>query len=320
MSNGEINPDPVPSLSAEAVAALNGPSVSVYMPFNIELDEMTAELFGQAVDLSGTIIKVNDTVPVSALYDAAASAGWLHFLQAADEDAFSVYVNQAKAEDVSGALATALYISEGESYDPTNKGVAHLDASGAFGDAVGEAWYNYNSLQDFLMGYFARKILGHPGALAAISNDSTLRAAYTTKYHAGMNAIYGGAGAAVADVPAELDVSGVTAALVGVTVPANGLSSADLELIVQQMMNQAPDRFADVGDRGTLCPVRWAEGDKIYVQLYLKDNKYKLNTGAPSGAAHPVLLNATNATGVTGGGVETAIENDYYVLEFTIGA
>lgn len=320
MSNGEIYPDPSPSLTEQAVAALHGPKVSVYMPFNIELDELTAELFGQAVDLSGTVIKVNDAISLADIYDVSESAGWLHFLQAADEDTFSVYVNQNKAADLSGALATALYISEGASYDPTNKGVAHLDASGAFGDSVGEAWYNYNSLQDFLMGYFARKILGHPGALAAISNDSALRAAYTQKYHAGMSAIYGGAGAAIADVPAQLDVSGVTEALVGVTVPANGLSSADLELIVQQMMNQAPDRFADVGDRGTLCPVRWVEGDKIYVQLYLKNNKYKLNTGAPSGAAHPVLLNATNATGVTGGGVETAIENDYYVLEFTVGA
>jgi hypothetical protein len=319
MSNGDINPDPVSSEIEVAVGLLNSPKVSVYMPFNIELDELTAELFGQAVDLSGTVIKVNDPIPLIDLYDVSESAGWLHFLQAADEDEFSVYVNQAKAADLSGALATALYISEGESYDPNNKGVAHLDASGAFGSTVGEAWYNYNSLQDFLMGYFARKILGHPGALAAISNDSTLRAAYTAKYHAGMSAIYGGVGAAFADVPADLDVSGVATALTGVSVPMNGLTSADLELIVQQMMNQAPDRFT-AGDRGTLCPVRWAEDDKIYVQLYLKDNKYKLNTGSPSGAAHPVLLNATNATGAIGGGVETAIENDYYVLEFTVGA
>lgn len=318
MSN-EINPDPVPSLSAEAVSALSGPSVSVYMPFNIEIDELTAELFGQTVDLSGTVIRVVDTLPVSSLYDVDTSGAWLHFLQSTDEDSFAVYVNQAKAEDLSGALATCLYIAEGEEYDPANKGMEHLDASGAFGDDVGATWYNYNSLQDFLMGYFARKILGHPGALAAISNDSSLRAEYTTKYNDGMNAIYGGTGAAMADAAGVETVADVSGAIDGVTCPANGLAEEDLQLIVQQMMNQAPDRFADVGDRGTLQPVRWASGDKIYIQLYLKNNSYKLYNGSVVGASHPVLLNTANANSVATTNA-TSIENDYYVLEFTVGA
>ncbi len=309
----------------EDVAALNGPSVSVYMPFNIELEELTAELFGQTVDLSGMIIKVKDTISAEALYDPSGEA-WLHFLQAADEDTFSVFVNRAKAEDVSGALAGALHIVDGEGYDPTNKGVDNLDASGAFGDEVGTTWYNYASLQDFLMGYFAKKILGHPGALAAISNDSVLRAAYTTKYHAGMTAIFG-AGAfggpnetAIADVGAleSLDVSGVSAGLIGPIGYANGLSADDLHIIVQQMMNQAPDRFAEVGDRGTLCPVQWKEDDKIYVQLKLAGNKYKLNTTTPVGGSHPVLLNAQNNNVITPN--EQDISDDYYVLEFTVGA
>jgi hypothetical protein len=314
------------TVGAEGITAMNpqGPSVSVYMPFNIELEELTAELFGQTVDLSGMEIVVADPLPSLALYDPSGEA-WLHFLQAADEDTFSVVVNRAKAEDVSGALATALYITEGEAYDPANKGVAHLDASGAFGDEVGETWYNYNSLQDFLMGYFAKKILGHPGALAAISNDSILRAAYTSKYHTGMNAIFGAGGApndsAVADVAAlsELDVPGLAAGLAaGVPAIANGLTADDLHLIVQQMMNQAPDRFADVGDRGTLQPVRWAEGDKIYVQLKLANNTYKLNTTTPVGGSHPVLLNTANSNVITPS--EQTISDDYYVLVFTVGA
>jgi hypothetical protein len=307
---------------AEAIALMNpqGPSVSVYMPFNIELEDLTAELFGQTVDLSGTIIKVRDLIPAGDLYDPSGEA-WLHFLQAADEDTFSVIVNREKAADVSGALAGALHIADGETYEPTNKGVEHLDASGAFGDEVGAPWYNYASLQDFLMGYFAKKVLGHPGALAAISNDSVLRAAYTTKYHTGMNAIYGTTGSAVADVGAlaSLDVSGVTAAAALATVIPNGLSDTDLHIIVQQMMNQAPDRFADVGDRGTLCPVQWKEDDKIYVQLKLAGNSYKLNSTPAVGANHPVLLNATNNS-VASSSSSLPISDDYYVLEFTVGA
>ena len=317
MSNEIV--DQLPTTGAEGITAMNpqGPSVSVYMPFRIEMEGLIADLFGQTVDLSGTIIKVADELASDALYDPSGEA-WLHFLQAADEDTFSVFVNRAKAEDVSGAIAGALHIVDGETYDPTNKGVEHLDASGVFGDEVGAAWYNYNSLQDFLMGYFAKKILGHPGALAAISNDSVLRGLYTSKYHTGMNSIYGTTGSAVADVSAllELDVSGVTAGLAGVTAISNGLSSDDLHIIVQQMMNQAPDRFADVGDRGTLCPVRWATGDKIYIQLKLADNTYQLNTATPVGGSHDVLLNATNANVITPPAQN--LENDYYVLEFTV--
>ena len=307
---------------AEAIALMNpqGPSVSVYMPFNIELDDLTAELFGQTVDLSGTIIKVKDALASVALYDPSGEA-WLHFLQADDEDTFSVIVNREKAGDVSGALAGALHIVDGEAYDPTNKGVDNLDASGAFGDEVGPTWYTYASLQDFLLGYFAKKVLGHPGALAAISNDSVLRAADTTKYNTGMNAIYGTTGSAVADVGAliTLDVSGVTAGAAAATANANGLSAEDLHIIVQQMMNQAPDRFADVGDRGTLCPVQWKEDDKIYVQLKLTSNSYKLNTTPAVGTNHPVLLNATNSS-VVSSSSSLPITDDYYVLEFTVGA
>ncbi len=324
MSNQIVGNDP--TTGAEGITPMNpqGPTVSVYMPFNIQLEELTAELFGQTVDLSGTEIVVKDTLASVDLYDPSGEA-WLHFLQRDDEDTFSVYVNRAKAVDVSGAIAGALHIDEGTTYDPTNKGSDKLDASGAFGDEVGETWYNFHSLQDFLMGYFAKKILGHPGALAAISNDSVLRAAYTTKYHAGMNAIYGAGGAsndsAINDVSAldNIDMSGVISGLAaGVTAQDGGLSAEDLHLIVQQMMNQAPDRFADVGDRGTLQPVRWYEGDKIYVQLKLANNTYKLNQTAAVGGSHPVLLNTANSNVITPS--EQTISDDYYVLVFTVGA
>ncbi len=313
------------TLGAEAIDAMSpqGPSVSVYMPFNVELSELEAELFGQVVDLSGMEIVVADPIPANVLYDASGltaetAEAWLHFLQATDEDTFEVFVNRDKVGDVSGAFAAALYIEEGEEYNPANKGVAHLDASGAFGGDVGDVWYNYNSLQDFLMGYFAKKILGHPGALAAISNDSALRAQYTTKYHAGMNAIYGEPGTAFLALPSVLDDPSGLAAKIALAPDVSGaLSSEDLHLIVQQMMNQAPDRFAAIGDRGTLAPVQWKEDDKIYIQLKLTQNKYKLNTTPAVGSTHPVLLNTQNANVITPSTQD--ITDDYYVLVFTVG-
>ncbi len=306
---------PAETTGAEATAGLDN-RVNIYMPFNVVVDELTAELFGKAVDLSGTEIIVADEIPVNMLYDADASEGWLHFLQALDEDTFEVYVNRSKVEDVSGAFAAALYLEAGEEYDPTNNGSPHLDASGAFGADVGETWYNYNSLQDFLMGYFAKKILGHPGALAAISNDSSLRAAYTAKYKAGMRAIEGEAASAISAVPAQLDASGVASVIVS-DEPDNGLTQADLNIIVQQMMNQAPERFStEVGDRGTLQPVQWKDGDKIYVQLKLANNNYQLNQTAPTSDTHGVLLGVNNASSI---GTLTSISDDYYVLVFTLG-
>ncbi len=306
---------PSDTSGAEATTGLDN-NVSIYMPFNVVVDALTAELFGKAVDLSGTEIRVVDELPVGALYDASGAEGWLHFLQAIDEDTFSVYVNRSKVEDVSGAFANALYIEAGATYDPANNGSEHLDCSGVFGPEVTDKWYMYNSLQDFLMGYFAKKILGHPGALAAISNDSSLRAQYEAKYKLGMRAIEGEAASAISGLPATLDVSGVAGMMV-LDEPVNGLSQEDLNIIVQQMMNQAPERFStEVGDRGTLQPVQWKVGDKIYIQLKLADNQYQLNSVASS-STHPVLLNATNATTLA---TPTSITNDYYVLVFTVGA
>jgi hypothetical protein len=321
INNGIVGNEPTEG--GQGVGEMS-PSVSVYMPFNVELADLEAELFGQAVDLSGMEIVVTDPIPANVLYDASGATAetaeaWLHFLQAADENTFEVFVNRSKVADVSGAFAAALHIEEGEEYSPANKGVAHLDASGAFGAEVGDVWYNYNSLQDFLMGYFAKKILGHPGALAAISNDSALRAQYTTKYNEGMDALYGAPDAAFLEIPSVLDdPSGLAAKIALAPLVENGLSSDDLHLIVQQMMNQAPDRFAAIGDRGTLAPVQWKEDDKIYIQLHLTRNKYKLNQTPAVGTGHTVLLNAQNSNVITPSTTQT-IEDDYYVLVFTVG-
>lgn len=312
MSN-TINPDPVPSLTGEAVSALGGPSVSVYMPFNLEMDEMTAELFGEKMDLSGTIIKVNREIPVNVLYSG--EDGWLKYLQQADEDSFEGYVNSDIAPDVITEIRSSLYLDEGSNYDPANKGVENIDASGAFPNVGSVVWQNYANIQDFVLAFFANKILGHPGALAIISNDSSLRRGVDMKFSAGLNKMNGADDRAITSNTTTLsDLQNISGH--GTT---GGIDKTDIELIIQQFMNQAPDRFV-TGDRGTLQPLEWKVGDKMYIQMYLRDNKYQLNSGAPVGSGHPVLLNPeTYNVAAPFGSPGITIQNEYYVLEFTVG-
>jgi hypothetical protein len=312
MSN-TINPDPVSSEIQVAVEGLNGPKVSVYMPFNLEMDDMTADLFGEKMDISGTIIKVNREIPVDVLYSG--EDGWLKYLQQGDEDSFEGYVNSDMAPDVITEINTSLYLDEGTNYDPNNKGVENIDASGAFPNVGSETWQNYANIQDFVLAYFANKILGHPGALAIISNDSALRRGIGMRFNSALHTMNGAQDRAITSNMTTLDdlqnINGHGT--------SGGIGKTDIELIIQQFMNQAPDRFT-TGDRGTLQPLEWKVGDKMYIQLYLRDNKYQLNGNAPVGADHPVLLNPeTYNVAAPFGSPGIAIQNDYYVLEFTVG-
>ena len=121
MSNTLLPNPPEPTTGGEGVAAIvgpPGPTVSVFMPFNLEMKDLTAELFGQTVDISGIVIKVNREIPVDALYDPGKVEGWITYLQQQDEDSFEGYVNVDLAADVITEIKTSLYLSEGESYDP----------------------------------------------------------------------------------------------------------------------------------------------------------------------------------------------------------
>ncbi len=308
--------------SGAAVVDLNGPNVTVKMPFNVQIDNLNAELFGQEVTLDGTIINVTEPLTLANIYDEGAAEGWLHYLQEADEDTFSAYVNQTMADLFAADISTVLHIEDGMIYDSANNGVDHLDASGVWADnpSITDPWLKYASLQDFLMGYFAAKILGHPGALAVISNDSSLRSSFTSKYTAGMLAIRGATGACFASLPAQVDVSGVADAVTAATGETNGLTAADLNVIVQQIMDAAPDRFVS-GDRGVLLPVQWKDGDKIQIQLHCKDNTYNLKSPSEVSSQGVLTVSAqTAANGVMPGNNNVSITNDKYILQFTIAA
>jgi hypothetical protein len=277
------------------------------------------ELFGEAVTLDGTIINVTNALNLASLYDPTNSTGWLHYMQDASENSFTAYINQTHADLLRDDVDRVLYITAGTSYDPTNNGSPHLDASGVYQPSgISDPWLQYNSLQDFLLSYFADKIFGHPGALAAISNDSALRTSFTDKYNAGMLAVRGNNDVAIADVAALTSLnSGVVAPTN--TGEANGLTPDDLNIIVQQMMDAAPDRFVN-GDRGVLNAVPWREGDQIQIQLFCRDNTYQLmqpSTVSSQGVLNTVTA-STAANGAAAGG-RVSLTNDKFILNFTVG-
>lgn len=319
MSNQLLPNPPEPTTGGEGVATIvgpPGPSVSVFMPFNLEMEDLSAELFGQTFDMSGIIIKVNREIPVDALYTEESGKNvnsWIKYLQQADEDSFEGYVNVDMADDVITEIKTSLYLPEGESYDPTNKGVEHLDASGVFPNVSPVAWQNYHNIQDVVLAIFAHTILGHPGALSIISNDSIIRASISTAYEETLEKIKGADSRAITDTDIVLaDLANISGNGV-----AGGLDQTDLAMILQQFMNQAPDRFA-VGDRGTLKPLVWKVGDKFYIQMRMFNNKYQIKGGAPTD--HPVLLNGDYSNVISPFGAPgISMSDGYYVLEFTVG-
>lgn len=257
----------------------SGGSVIVKMPFVLDVSGLTAELFGQEFELTGTEIDVSGLVGATNFYDGTA-VGWLHYLQGEEEDQFDVYVNRDVVENTISDISGALGIVAGSTYeaDQTLEERDVLQCAGVFSQAD-DKWNKYKSLQDFVVSWFAYKILGHPAALAAISNDSTLRTEAKAAYELGIAAMRGAAGSAlsvsslttrdVADVVANLDGTG----------PDNGMGPADLRLIVQQLMDQAPARFIGA-DRGYLLPVPWYGGDEIHIQMNMVNNTFQVSTGS----------------------------------------
>jgi hypothetical protein len=296
-----------------AVPGVSNAGITVKMPFVLDVSGLTAELFGEQYDLSGTLITVGNTLSTENFYNATTGAAWLHYLQALNEDAFDVYVNRDKSAACEGDISGALKIQEGLTYD-VNAARDNMDCSGVFAGQTG--WTDYHSLEDFVVSWFANKILGHPGALAAISNDSYLRAQAELAFAAGILAMEGADGAALSvDGLTSLGSDDVTAGVISSGSPANGMSAADLNLIVQQIMNLAPGRFQS-GDRGFLLPVQWYAGDKIQIQLNMVNNTYKI------AQYNNVTVTSPDPRAVGGDFVGTAgsgsLTDDQYVLEFTM--
>ena len=297
--------------------------VIIKMPFTFDVDGLTAELFGEEYELTGTIIDTYLQLSRSAFYAEGANTGWLNYIQGDEEDHFDVYVDQQHADAAINAIKTVTNFTQGQTYDPANSGAQVIDASGVFENAS-DTWNNYNSVHDFVISWFAWKILGHPGALAAISNDSHLREKYTEFFNEGINAMKGANNCAIEDVSAlqSRSIADVSGEIITTGQPTNGMSQADLRLIVQQLMEQAPARFTDA-DRGVLEPVEWCEGDIIQIQLVMSNNSFAV-ANTISGTTKTTPDGRARINPNTGDKYFTSVNtghilNDEYILQLHMG-
>ena len=259
-------------------------NVTIYIPMTYELSGADVELFGQQFTMSGDRIVVKDTLSTAAFYEAGVGA-WLKYKQGSTEDDFTAAPKDgAKATAIKTAVVSAVHIADGTSYVAGNKGSDKLDCSGVF-PGMDASWYNYHSLQDFVLSYFANNILGHPGALAAISNDSTIRAKVTAEF------------------PPVLDEMAT-------------MAEDKCKVIVQQIMNQDLARF-NLDEKDVYQPVIFRSGDKVILQLALHDNTYSLKS--PAGSPGSVVGGVTVAASASSGSA-AAIKatTDYYLMEFTL--
>jgi hypothetical protein len=274
-------------------------NVSILLPIYFDVSGINAEIFGERYDISGTTIRVREKLPVSSLYDA--SGALISFRQDTDEDIYEIDVSGVYAARLARDISSSLHVYDGASYDITKKGIDKLDASLVFDSPdVTTSFTRFYSIQDFVVSYFANKILGHPGALAAISNDSSIRT------------MVGG----------MFNQSVINYKLSSSSKGEGSMTNNDAKAIVQQVMNQDLVRFR-IADKRTdgYVSLPFAPGDIIYVQVRMSNNSYTLkNTLAnPStmsvGTLEPASASAGDAPGST---IPSA--DDKYLLEFMIGS
>lgn len=279
-------------MSAPASAIEFNGSVTVKLPFELDVSGLTAELFGEKVDLVGDPIYVVNATSASNFYNPVTGASIIHYVQDISENTFTAVLNLAMTNNAKAAMISTVRTREGEEYDLSKLGWSGLDCTQlSYGWSA--PYRHFYSIEDFVLSYIAHKIFGHPGALAPIQNDSTIRVTISQQYIAGIKKLDGKKGAAVDDAtkPAYQDMSGVLAGIAADiastrTEQPGAMSAADVNQVVQQFMNQSPGRFT-YGDKGVLNPLRFNAGDKIEIRMNLSGTKYKLYTGG------------TNAAGVT---------------------
>lgn len=294
--------------------------VTVALPLCFDICGHDASILGEKVELSGSHIVARDALDLAAFYDAS-GASYIYFIQDASENDYNAYTYEAKAAAVMNTIKAGTNYTGGLTYDRTKRGDTKLDASAVFAPTVTDALsVNFFSLQDFVIGYFAYKVLGHPGAVAAISNDSVIRAKASADWAASLATLAGQDMITTAGgIPADsvvLDGSWPRPAGNG---PADGVTMDVLRGIVEQVLAQDHTRF-NTQQRNGLQPLIWKAGDKLQVQVRFKNNTYSLATGSLSSMMNGPVGGGVSAN-QTSLGVNPAKpigEPDAYILEFTL--
>jgi hypothetical protein len=270
--------------------------VNVLLPIYFDVSGINTSLFGQLVDVSGTIIRVREKIHLNCLYDQSGSL--INYRQDDEEDIFEVDISANYSDRLAQDISAALHIYEGASYDIDKRGISKLDASLVFLDAE-NTFTQYNSLQDFVLSYFANKVLGHPGALSAISNDSMIRD----------------------NTSAIFDVSNMRTKLSSLSKEEGTMTDNDAKFIVQQVMNQDLARFNGIDKRSDgYTPLPFVVGDKFYIQIRMSNNTYSLkNTIANPTTISTGLLYPDSSSAPEGTIQAIPDEQDQYLLEFMVG-
>ncbi len=288
--------------------------VTLYFPYTMDISGLNATLFGEAVvDMSGDLIPVETHLTLGSLYDSGAGASWIHYIQDASENTYRAAINQVKAAALNADLSGAVNQTAGATYSASSQSNASaLDVSGAApfnGAGISAPWLAYNSLQDMVVSYFALKILGHPGALAAISNDSVLRTAATAAIVAGFEQVYGDSDVAVQTHVGLTDFASKATVNTGYThgyAAAPGImTEADCLALIENMMNLDPIRF-NSQDKNKWQPLVFVDGDKLRMQVKFSNNTYTVKSGGTSAIASGTAQAVPGASEL------------YYLLEFTV--
>jgi hypothetical protein len=224
-------------------------NIEISLPLIFELSGLDVLLFGERYEISGHVIYVKDTISLTNFYSTDESGqpltGWLKYMQDASENTFTTAINDLScASLIREDVIASVHLSGGNIYDVANKDISNLDAGSIFNISGFNG--HYANFQDFILGYFAWKLLGHPHAVAAIGNDSSIRASVTSGFTSAMGQL--------------LD-----------------MSENKLNVIVQQIMDQDLARFAE-DNVGEWNVVKWLAGDKVRLHISIKDNTYSLGT------------------------------------------
>ena len=294
-------------------------AVDIAMPYTMDVSGLTATLFGAAAAaLEGAVITVTASLPVAGLYHSGSNVAWIHYIQDASENEYRALINQERANVLFADLSGCVNLGPGQTYSAASQeSAAALDISGAAPfTGFGGIWDKYHSLQDMVVSYFGIKILGHPGALAAISNDSVLRTLATAAVVEGFNQLFGDASVACVDASGLTDFASKAAANAAVSYThANAgalqMTETDCLYIIEQIMNLDPARF-DNQDKNKWEPLRWVNNDVLRFQLRLSNNKYTVKT---AGTSSLVAGGSSTTVAVPGEGAGLK-----YQLKFTVQA
>ncbi len=246
-------------------------SVEVNLMTGVGTNNNAVSLFGASGEaISDDIILIETPVLASAFY-LDASRGLIHYTEpGSDRDSFTAVSAAAiGATDASGvrACATALVASLHASLTESAAwvdGVAGVDAASIFGayaaSADGEQYQGYATIGDFLVGYIAMNLFGHPAATVAISNDTAIknRVNQTRAPVPETDFVTGGS--------VDAATSGYLALRLVQTLIYN--SEANLKSVVSQVLNQDPKRLS-LEDNNTddFRPLMFRAGDVVYMTI-----------------------------------------------------